>query len=148
MRWDTKPDKRIRRTFLRHEPTRRTSFYADAGFPPKPVGACSADEGVTVRAIAEHLKLDKSNASRRLRVAADDGYVRNLEDKRGKPGRWVLGDPLPETLDLLPDPAQLATVDDIPDLRGCAVAQVSDEKSEPTHGSRWPGGSEGEAANT
>jgi hypothetical protein len=28
LRWDIKPDKRIRRTFLRHEPTRRTSFYA------------------------------------------------------------------------------------------------------------------------
>ncbi len=28
MRWDTKPDKRIRRTFLRPASTRRTSFYA------------------------------------------------------------------------------------------------------------------------
>jgi len=28
LRWDTKPDKRIRRTFLRLAPTRRTSFYA------------------------------------------------------------------------------------------------------------------------
>jgi hypothetical protein len=26
LRWDTKPDKRIKRTFLRHGPTRRTSF--------------------------------------------------------------------------------------------------------------------------
>ena len=26
LRWDTKPDKRIRRTFLRHGPTRRTTF--------------------------------------------------------------------------------------------------------------------------
>jgi len=28
LRWDTKPDKRIRRTFLQRRPTRRTSFYA------------------------------------------------------------------------------------------------------------------------
>jgi len=28
MRWDTKPDKRIRGTFPRHGSTRRTSFYA------------------------------------------------------------------------------------------------------------------------
>jgi len=28
LRWDTKPDKRIRRTFLRPASTRRTSFYA------------------------------------------------------------------------------------------------------------------------
>jgi hypothetical protein len=29
--WDTKPDKRIRRTFLRPASTRRTSFYAAIG---------------------------------------------------------------------------------------------------------------------
>src|SRR5690242_11698273 len=28
LRWDTKPDKRIRETFLRPASTRRTSFYA------------------------------------------------------------------------------------------------------------------------
>jgi hypothetical protein len=28
VRWDTKPDKRIRGTFLRRAPTRRTSVYA------------------------------------------------------------------------------------------------------------------------
>jgi len=28
MRWDTKPDKRIRGTFFRPAATRRTSFYA------------------------------------------------------------------------------------------------------------------------
>jgi len=31
LRWDTKPDKRIRRTFLRPASTRRTSFYAAFG---------------------------------------------------------------------------------------------------------------------
>ena len=59
--------------------------------------------------IAEKMQLDKSNVSRRVRVAANGGYLRNLEDKRGKPGRWVTGDPLPESVALLPDPAQLAT---------------------------------------
>ena len=59
-------------------------------------------------------------------MAADDGYLRNLEDKRGKPGRWVIGDPLPESVDLLPDPAQLATADTTPDLSGCAVALESE----------------------
>ncbi|KLO26796.1 hypothetical protein ABH37_01915 [Mycobacterium haemophilum] len=48
---------------------------------------------------------------RRLRTPANGGYVRNLEDKRGKPGRWVIGDPLPESVDLLPDQAQLAPTD-------------------------------------
>ena len=54
-----------------------------------------------VRDIADKLRLDQSNVSRRLRMAADGGYLRNLDDKRGKPGRWVIGDPLPESIDLL-----------------------------------------------
>ncbi len=37
MRWDTKPDKRIRRTFLRPEPTRRTSSYAAVSSPTIPL---------------------------------------------------------------------------------------------------------------
>ena len=74
-----------------------------------------------LRAIAEKLQLDKSNVSRRLRMAADGGYLRNLEDKRGKPGRWVIGDPLPESVDLLPDPAQLATADATHLTRSVAV---------------------------
>jgi hypothetical protein len=82
-------------------------------------------QGASVLAVAQALKLDKSNASRRLRVAAEGGYVRNLEDKRGKPGRWVVGDPLPEAVVVLPDPAQLATPDTIVDLECCAVAAES-----------------------
>jgi hypothetical protein len=64
--------------------------------------------GASVRAVADELGLDKSNATRRLRVAADGGYLRNLEDKWGKPARWVLGDPLPEVAGLLPHPGALA----------------------------------------
>ena len=83
-------------------------------------------EGVMARAVADELRLDKSNVSRRLRVAADGGYIRNLEDKRGRPGRWVIGDPMPESVELLP---QLATVDTTPDVRGCAVALRSTEEN-------------------
>jgi len=92
------------------------------------VDALATTNGVTVRAVAEKLGLDKSNASRRLRVAADGGYVRNLEDKRGKPARWVLGDPLPDdsTAQLLPDATQLATAVATPDQECCAVAAESE----------------------
>ena len=85
------------------------------------VAALESANGVMVREIAEKLQLDKSNVSRRLRMAAEGGYLRNLEEKRGKPGRWVVGDPLPESADLLPDPAQLATDDTTPDLGGCGL---------------------------
>ncbi len=98
------------------------------------VAALATTGGVMARELADYLQLDKSNVSRRLRVAADDGYLRNLEDKRGKPGRWVIGDPLPDSADLLPDPAQLATADIAPDLGGCAVAPESGgENGDPSH---------------
>ena len=86
----------------------------------------ASSEGVALRVIAEKLQLDKSNVSRRVRVAADGGYLRNLEDKRGKPSRWVIGDPLPESVDLLPDPAQLATASTTPDQECCGVAVGSE----------------------
>ena len=79
------------------------------------------------------LGIDKSNASRRVRRAADGGYIRNLEDKRGRPGRWVVGEPLPETVEILPlpdtikSPPQHATPRNA-ESRGipgcCAVAPV------------------------
>lgn len=78
--------------------------------------------GCTAVEIAKQLKLDKSTVSRRLSVAAGEGYIRNLEDKRGKPGRWITGDPLPENCDLLPQPHNL----ELPETRavtgGCSVA--------------------------
>ncbi|MGO9155886.1 hypothetical protein [Mycobacterium sp.] len=92
------------------------------------IEALASREGIMARAVAEKLRLDKSNVSRRLRMAADGGYIRNLEDKRGKPGRWVVGDPMPGSADLLPTPAQLATADTPLDLRGCAVAVISEGK--------------------
>ena len=62
---------------------------------------------VNVAAIAKVLDLDKSAASRRVKVATDAGYLSNLEDKRGKPARITLGDPLPDDQVLLPSPEHL-----------------------------------------
>ena len=41
------------------------------------------------------LKLDKSAISRRVAAALDGGFLKNLEDRKGRPARLVLGDPLP-----------------------------------------------------
>ncbi|MEP6598674.1 MAG: helix-turn-helix domain-containing protein [Actinomycetota bacterium] len=62
----------------------------------------AGSEGVTAVAVAEVLKVDKSAASRRLAVARAGGYVKNLEEHRGRPGRWAVGDPLPGAEGLLP----------------------------------------------
>jgi hypothetical protein len=89
------------------------------------VADLASDEGVMVRAVAARLDVDKSNASRRLRMAADGGYVRNLEDRRGRPARWVLGDSLPEDSDLLPQPDALNKRFGARERDGCAVARES-----------------------
>ena len=59
-------------------------------------------EGFTVRQIADRLKLDRSAAQRRCQSARERGYITNLEEKRNRPARYMIGDPLPEQLELLP----------------------------------------------
>ena len=58
------------------------------------------------------LQLDKSVVSRRVSAALEAGVLRNLEDRKGRPARLVLGDPLPVMVELLPKPER---------LRGCTV---------------------------
>jgi hypothetical protein len=57
--------------------------------------------------LARHLKIDQSAAQRRVREAVADGWLRNLEDRKGRPARLVPGDDLPDDKELLPDPAEL-----------------------------------------
>lgn len=86
------------------------------------VAKLAGDNGVMAAKVAEYLELDKSTVSRRLRMSADGGYVHNLEDKRGKPGRWVIGDPLPEKIELLPQPHNLQPPEIRANASGCTVA--------------------------
>jgi ribosomal protein L17 len=62
----------------------------------------SDDDAVSLTQIAAELKLDKSAASRRVRSATFKGYVKNLEDRKGRPGRYLTGEPLPEDVVVLP----------------------------------------------
>ena len=71
------------------------------------VASLKKDE-VSLGELAAKLGLDKSAASRRLRDATERGYIVNLETRRGRPARIVLGDPMPEMVELLPEPAELA----------------------------------------
>jgi hypothetical protein len=61
----------------------------------------------TVATVGKEIGLDKSSASRRTRAAIDLGYLRNLEDRRGRPARLVMGSPLPEDVEILPTVARL-----------------------------------------
>jgi hypothetical protein len=64
----------------------------------------SSGEPVTVAELARELKLDRSAMSRRVRNAKDRDYLRDLEENLRKPSRLVLGDDLPDDLQILPKP--------------------------------------------
>jgi predicted ArsR family transcriptional regulator len=63
---------------------------------------------VSLGQLTTKLGLDKSVVSRRLRQAIELGYLVNRETRRGRPARLVLGDPMPEEMQVLPDPSELA----------------------------------------
>ena len=66
-----------------------------------------SDEPVMIKAVGKKLKLEGQPAYRRVQLAIDGGYLKNLEERRGRPARLDLGDPLPEDQEILPDPKAL-----------------------------------------
>jgi hypothetical protein len=62
---------------------------------------------VSTQQIATELDLERSSAASRIRAAINRGFIKNLEDRRGKPGRFVLGDPMPDDVVVLPAVAEL-----------------------------------------
>ncbi len=68
-----------------------------------------SEDGATGQAVAKVLKLDRSAALRRLRVAQDDGFVVNLETRRGRAGRYRTTDQKVEAETMLPTPETLTS---------------------------------------
>ena len=65
----------------------------------------AGDESVSIGELAQRLRLDRSAAARRARTAIDEGYLSNLETKRGQPAKYAIGrESLPETQEILPKP--------------------------------------------
>ncbi|MCI0342887.1 MAG: MarR family transcriptional regulator [Planctomycetales bacterium] len=99
---------------------------------------CALGPGpVSVAKLAAALHLDKSAASRRASRAEDRGFLRNEEERKGRPARYVLGDPLPEDEPLLPSPEALLGED------RCTVAPlrggIDTPSPPPTPPDREPG---------
>jgi hypothetical protein len=57
--------------------------------------------------VAAALRLDKSAASRRVKAALEAGFLTNREDRKGRPAKIVIGEPMPEEMDILPKPEVL-----------------------------------------
>jgi hypothetical protein len=88
-------------------------------------------EEVRQTELKDALKLDKSAISRRIAGALDGGFLRNLEERKGRPARLVLGDVLPANRGVLPLPDQLTSADG---LHGCAVDRGDMAPQSPAEG--------------
>jgi hypothetical protein len=83
------------------------------------------EKDVTIAALAEELKLDKSAAWRRVRSAMDRGYLENQEDRKGRPAKLVAGDDLPDDIEILPAPERLQGCTVASDLEGIKTTNLS-----------------------
>jgi hypothetical protein len=71
------------------------------------------DEGVTAASVAAELNLDKSAGRRRVTKALVAGYLVNLEQRKGRPGRYRLADEESVTSEeAMPDAASLQVLYD------------------------------------
>jgi hypothetical protein len=73
---------------------------------------------ISLTALAKELKLDKGPTSHRVRKAIDRGFLVNHEEKRGKPARITIGDPLPDEIQILPEAAALEECCSVADVPG------------------------------
>jgi hypothetical protein len=80
---------------------------------------------VSLTQVSKILALDKSAASRRVADAIHRGYLKNLEQGKGRPARLVLGDALPNERGVLPT---------VEVLQCCSVEPGVSTTSSPTPG--------------
>ena len=71
------------------------------------VAALAGETGVSVKAIAAALRVDRPAASRRCAAAARAGYIVNNEEKRNQLARYRVAEAMPDDAASLPAPAAL-----------------------------------------
>jgi len=76
------------------------------------------NEHATTQQLCNKLQLHKSTISRRVLLALKEGYLVNADNKARKPYKLILGEPLPDEVEILPAPDK---------LRCCTVAGFSKE---------------------
>lgn len=64
-------------------------------------------DSVSIKRVADALRLDASTVSRRVYVARKLGYLKNEETRRGMPAKLSVGDKMPEDIEVLPHPDRL-----------------------------------------
>ncbi|MDP9439432.1 MAG: hypothetical protein M3P49_11930, partial [Actinomycetota bacterium] len=87
----------------------------------------SGEKWTTNKAVSEELGVDKAAASRRVGTAINRGYLKNLEESKGRPARLVIGEPMPEDQEILPTAEELGRASS-----GCAVDRESEGVTHPS----------------
>jgi hypothetical protein len=82
---------------------------------------------VTMVQVGRELKLDKNATYQRVQRALDGGYLKNLEERQGRPYQLVVGDSMPEDQPILPEPKR---------LQGFTVSGISERVHHPPPPSR------------
>ncbi len=89
----------------------------------------NCEAGVSVAQLAKKLGLDKSAVSRRANSAMEKGYLKNLEERKGRPFQLVQGDPIPANRKILPDPEELEGCCSVaPETRGIDLPLPPDQQ--------------------
>jgi len=65
------------------------------------------NKGISISEIGSALGLNKGTASRRVTIATERGFLRNLEEKAGVKARIVLDEALPQDVQFLPHPDEI-----------------------------------------
>lgn len=73
----------------------------------KATAGLATHEGATAAQVGKLLRLDKPTAWRRLKAAMVEGFIVNLETKRGQPGRYRCTGQKIEPVEILPSPETL-----------------------------------------
>jgi hypothetical protein len=74
---------------------------------PKSISVLDNQKSVDIASLARELDLDSSSTSRRVKQATREGFLENLETKRGLRARIILGRKIPEDRSVLPTPEEL-----------------------------------------
>jgi len=77
-----------------------------------------SNRSVSLPDLAEELHIDKSAVSRRVQRARELGYLRNAEARNGVSARIVLGEPMPEDVEILPKASAVAARLTVADQEG------------------------------
>jgi hypothetical protein len=100
----------------------------------------SGAEDVSITRLAMALKLDRSAVSRRVTEAIGLGYLRNDEERKGRPAKLAVGDPMPLERQILP------TLDEMQDrcsVDGVAGGIEHPPSPHPNQSTNQPGGGGG-----